>query len=50
MAFDISNSARLPVGVKAPTEPLGLMGSYRAARRNVLELIPEAAYRKLILT
>ncbi|MEM9783072.1 MAG: cytochrome P450 [Pseudomonadota bacterium] len=39
----------LPVGVNAPTEPLGLWQAYRTARRNVLELIPEQAYREMVL-
>lgn len=33
----------LPVRVRLATEPLGLMGSLRVARRNLLELIPEIA-------
>ncbi|MDE3122761.1 MAG: cytochrome P450 [Paracoccaceae bacterium] len=33
----------LPVQVPLATEPLGVLGSFRSARRNVLELIPELA-------
>lgn len=44
MALD-QHSAPTPVSVDAPDGPLGLWRSYRAARRNVLELIPAAAYR-----
>lgn len=33
----------LPVRVPLVTEPLGILGSFRNARRNVLELIPELA-------
>lgn len=40
----------LPVTVAAPPRPLGLWGTFRTARRNVLELIPEPAYREPILT
>jgi cytochrome P450 len=39
----------LPVTVPAPPNPLGFWASYRAARRNVLEVIPEAAYREPIV-
>ncbi|MEM9754591.1 MAG: cytochrome P450 [Pseudomonadota bacterium] len=34
---------RLPVSARLPRQPLGLIESYFAARRNVLEIIPEAA-------
>ena len=44
MALDTRNTPR-PVGVTPPPAPLGLWASYRAARRNLLELIPEPAYR-----
>ena len=33
----------VPVQVPLATEPLGVIGSFRSARRNVLELIPELA-------
>ena len=49
MAFDEKTTDRVPVGVTAPEKPLGLLASYRTARRNVLELIPAAAYRTPIL-
>ncbi len=45
MALD-SQVRPQPVGVTAPETPLGFWGSYKAARRNVLELIPAAAYRE----
>lgn len=48
MALD--HAASLPVGVPAPSKPLGFWASYRAARRNVLEVIPEPAYREPIVT
>ena len=38
-----AESARVPVQVPLVTEPLGILGSLRNARRNVLELIPELA-------
>ncbi|MEM0906334.1 MAG: cytochrome P450 [Pseudomonadota bacterium] len=40
----------VPVGVKAAEAPLGVWGSYRAARRNVLELIPASAFHEKIVT
>ncbi len=46
MAFasaSIDEAADLPVRVPLVTEPLGILGSLRNARRNVLELIPELA-------
>jgi cytochrome P450 len=39
-----------PVTVRPPEEPLGLWASYRAARRNILEMIPEPAYREPVLS
>ena len=47
MAFDRPEA--LPVSVPAPSKPLGFWGSYRAARRNVLEMVPEPAYREPVL-
>lgn len=38
--------AALPVRVPLATVPLGVMGTLRAGRRNVLELIPEIATRQ----
>jgi len=51
MARDLApdRDPALPVGVTAPPRPLGVWGAFRAARRNVLELIPEPAYREPIL-
>ena len=40
----------LPVSVPLATEPLGVFGTLRAGRRNILELIPEIATRAPILT
>lgn len=42
--------ARCPVRVPLATAPLGLLGSLRAGRRNVLELIPEIATHAPILS
>jgi cytochrome P450 len=39
-----------PATVSAPPRPLGSWGAYRAARRNVLEVIPEPAYREPIVS
>jgi hypothetical protein len=38
----------LPPTVAPPTRPLSILQSIRAARRNVLELIPELAYNQPI--
>lgn len=50
MALDSRPSASLPVSVSAPDAPLGLWGSWRAAQRNVLDLVPAAAYREPVLS
>ena len=46
--LDITPS--LPVRVPLHTEPMGVWQSFRAAQRNVLELIPEMATRVPILS
>ena len=40
----------LPPTVAPPTRPLSILQSIRAARRNVLEIIPELAYRQPMLS
>lgn len=50
MAVDLSAQSILPVRVPLHTEPLGIFGSFRAGRRNVLELIPQAATRVPMLS
>ena len=50
MALDLTTPSALPVRVPLHTEPLGIFGSFRAGRRNVLELIPEVATRVPILS
>jgi len=53
MALDAGGergTRRVPVSVPGLSREPGLWGSYRIARRNVLELIPERAYREPILT
>ncbi len=50
MALDRPPSETVPASVPAPPRPLGFWGAYRAARRNVLEVIPEPAYREPIVT
>ena len=40
----------LPPTVAPPTRPLSVLQSIRAARRNVLEIIPELAYRQPMLS
>ncbi|MDE3029746.1 MAG: cytochrome P450, partial [Paracoccaceae bacterium] len=42
-AQTLGSPAATPVQVPLVTEPLGILGSFRNARRNVLELIPELA-------
>lgn len=42
--------AQVPVQVPLATQPLGVLGSLRAGRRNVLELIPEIATHAPILS
>ena len=44
------DTAALPVRVPLVTAPLGLFGSLRAARRNVLEILPELAVRQPIVS
>ena len=39
-----------PPTVAPPTKPLSILQSLRAARRNVLEIIPEVAYRQPIVS
>ncbi len=41
---------RLPVRVPLNTRPLGVLGSFRAGRRNVLELVPDMATRAQMLS
>ncbi len=43
-------AANLPVRVPLHSTPMGIWGSFRAGRRNVLELIPEIATRAPILS
>ena len=50
MALDRSTAEYAPATVSAPPKPLGFWGSYRAARRNVLEVIPEPAYREPVVS
>ncbi len=50
MALDTSATPVLPVKVTPPAHPLGFWASYRTVRRNVLELIPEEAYRQPVLS
>lgn len=50
MARHTPTPETLPVTVPAPPAPLGFWGSYRAARRNVLEVIPVPAYHEPVVT
>lgn len=49
-ATDTAKDAPLPVRVPLATEPLGILGTLRAGRRNVLELIPEIATHAPIIS
>jgi cytochrome P450 len=42
--------ADLPVRVRLHSQPLGLLGTLRAARRNILEIIPELATRQPMIS
>lgn len=46
----MNRTADLPARVPLPVDPLGIFGSLRAGRRNVLELIPEMATHAPILS
>ncbi|MEZ5753893.1 MAG: cytochrome P450 [Paracoccaceae bacterium] len=50
MPAPTSDPAALPVRVPLATEPLGILGTLRAGRRNVLELIPEIATHAPIIS
>jgi cytochrome P450 len=50
MKDHVSPSADLPVRVPLGTRPLGVWGSMQAARRNVLEIIPELATHAPIIS
>lgn len=50
MPRDAAPDCRLPVRVPLATEPLGVFGSLRAGRRNILELIPEIATHAPIIS
>ena len=41
---------RLPVAAPLPDSPMSILASYRAARRNILEIIPRAALHQPILS
>lgn len=43
---DFMHDPSLPAHVPFATEPLGILGSLRAARRNLLEILPELAVRQ----
>lgn len=45
-----TDGADLPVRVRLHSQPLGLLGTLRAARRNILEIIPELATRQPMIT
>ena len=49
-AADTDRDQPLPVRVPLATQPLGILGTLRAGRRNVLELIPEIATHAPIIT
>jgi cytochrome P450 len=45
-----TQAASLPVGAPLPDAPMGLFESYRAARRNLLEIIPRRALHQPVLS
>ena len=45
MQHSEATTSRIPARVPLHTEPMGIFASFRAGRRNVLELIPEIATR-----
>lgn len=45
-----ATESRLPVAARLPKDPLGLLDSYRAARENILAIIPEAALHRPTLS
>lgn len=50
MQHSEATTSRIPARVPLHTEPMGIFASFRAGRRNVLELIPEVATRLPILS
>lgn len=50
MQLTVSRSKACPVQVPLATQPLGILGSLQAGRRNVLELIPEIATHAPIIS
>jgi cytochrome P450 len=47
---DLSERAAHPVAARLPDRPMGLLESYRAARRNVLGIIPQRALHQPVLS
>jgi len=50
MALDSHACADVPAAVPVPHESLGPLGFYRTLQRNILELVPAAAYHEPILS
>ncbi len=50
MPLDSHARADLPVRVRVPDHPLGPLEAYRTMQRNILELVPEAAYHERIIS
>ncbi len=48
--MDIATAPDLPVQVPLARKPMGVWGSFKTGRRNVLELIPEIALRQPIVS
>lgn len=44
------NASRLPVHAALSTEPMGILASWNAARKNLLSIIPEAATRQPVVS
>ena len=45
-----TQGARIPVRAHLPDAPMGLLESYRAARRNLLEIIPRRALHQPVIS
>ncbi len=47
--LDAAPADRLPPRITPPPRPLGPWAAFRAAQRNILALVPEAAYREAVV-
>lgn len=47
---DTRDPSRTPVAARLPAQPMGIVESYRTARRNILEIIPDRALTDTIVS